>query len=51
MSVKQTLRAAWDEDQDAINTAEEDVREAMERLRKARKARDEHIQFILFGVM
>ena len=51
MNTKQILKQTWDELQEDIYTAEEDVREAMERLRKARKERDEHIAYIFFGVM
>ena len=51
MNAKQQLKETWDELQSDIYTAEEDVREATERLRKARAKLDEHIAFIFFGVM
>ena len=51
MNSKQALKQTWDDLQSDIYTAEEDVREAMERLQKARAERDEHIAYIFFGVM
>ena len=51
MNTKQVLKQTWDELQGDIYTAEEDVREALERLRKTREKRDEHIAYIFFGVL
>jgi hypothetical protein len=49
-NIHTALKATWDEIQDDIYEAEEDIRESMERLRLARKKRDDHIRYILFGV-